>query len=137
MIWTCKECERFEICSEDIGGLDTEAIDCHLYKPKNHTPDDVIAYFRSGIEIAESCTDNPCNLCVPVSAVKSLLEIVEHLKAELATIRADTIKALAENIKRFYQLLPGKTVGVAVAYTVELKAKEMLEKICERKEING
>lgn len=29
---TCKDCERYPSCSSEVEGLDTEAVDCHLYK---------------------------------------------------------------------------------------------------------
>ena len=29
---SCKDCVQFHVCSREVGGLDTEAVDCHLYK---------------------------------------------------------------------------------------------------------
>lgn len=48
----------------------------------------------------------------------------------------DGIRALADNIKKYYEKLGSNTYGHLVAYTIDLKVKEMLEG-SENHENNG
>lgn len=48
----------------------------------------------------------------------------------------DGIRALADKIKKYYETLGSNTYGHLVAYTIDLKVKEMLEG-SEKHEDNG